>query len=147
MNDRERQNSKKNPSGGKGILTVIGAFVLMNVISAGGGSVIWFILAIALIVAIMVIAVKAMKKAAQKNSAESAPVRWTRTDNDRRQNAPKSAERPVYTPKAVYDENAAAANFSHDRQQRISQLDSFLKNGIIDKEEYKVLLSRYEKET
>ena len=146
MNDRERQNSKKNPSGGKGILTVIGAFVLMNIISAGGGSVIWFILAIALIVAIMVIAVKAMKKAAQKNSAESAPVQWTRPDNDRRQNAPKSAERPVYTPQTVYNENASAENFQRDRQRRIAQLDGFLKNGIIDKEEYEVLLSRYERD-
>lgn len=147
MNDRERQNSKKNQSGGgKGILTVIGAIVLMNVISAGGGSVIWFILAIALIIAIMVIAVKAMKKAAQKNSAGSAPVQWTRPDNDRRQNAPKSAERPVYTPQTVYNENASAENFQRDRQRRIAQLDGFLKNGIIDKEEYEVLLSRYERD-
>ena len=146
MNDRERQNSKKNPSGGKGILAVIGAIVLMNVISAGGGSVIWFILAIALIIAIMVIAVKEMKKAAQKNSAGSAPVQWTRPDNDRRQNAPKPAERPVYTPQTVYNENASAENFQRDRQRRIAQLDGFLKNGIIDKEEYKVLLSRYERD-
>ena len=147
MNDRERQSSKKKQSGGgKGILTVIGAFILMNVISAGGGSVIWFILAIALIIVIFVIAVKAVKKAAQKNSAEAAPVRWTRTDNDRRQNAPKSAERPVYTPQTVYNENASAENFQRDRQRRIAQLDGFLKNGIIDKEEYKVLLSRYERD-
>ena len=146
MNDRERQNSKKNPSGGKGILAVIGAIVLMNDISAGGGSVIWFILAIALIIAIMVIAVKAMKKAAQKNSAGSAPIQWTRPENDRRQNAPKSAERPVYTPQTVYNENASAENFQRDRQRRIAQLDGFLKNGIIDKEEYKVLLSRYERD-
>ena len=146
MNDRERQNSKKNPSGGKGILAVIGAIVLMNVISAGGGSVIWFILAIALIIAIMVIAVKAMKKAAQKNSAGSAPIQWTRPENDRSQNAPKSAERPVYTPQTVYNENASAENFQRDRQRRIAQLDGFLKNGIIDKEEYKVLLSRYERD-
>ena len=146
MNDRERQNSKKNPSGRKGILAVIGAIGLMNVISAGGGSVIWLILAIALIIAIMVVAVKAMKKAAQKNSAESAPVQWTRPDNDRRQNAPKPAERPVYTPQTVYNENASAENFQRDRQRRIAQLDGFLKNGIIDKEEYKVLLSRYERD-
>ena len=145
MNDRERQNSKKNPSGGKGILTVIGAIVLMNVISAGGASVIWFILAIALIIAIVVIAVKAATKTAQKNSAEEAPVRWTRPDNDSRQNAPKPTERPVYTPQAGYNENASAENFQRDRQRRIAQLDDFLKNGIIDKEEYKVLLSRYER--
>ncbi len=147
MNDRERQSSKKKQSGGgKGILAVIVSIVLMNIISAGGGSVIWFILAIALIIAIMVIAVKAMKKAAQKNSAGSAPIQWTRPENDRRQNAPKSAERPVYTPQTVYNENASAENFQRDRQRRIAQLDGFLKNGIIDKEEYKVLLSRYERD-
>ena len=146
MNDRENQSRKKKKSGGgKGILVVIGSFVLMNIISEGGGSVIWFILAIALIIAIVVIAVKAATKAAQKNSAEEAPVRWTRPDNDSRQNAPKPAERPVYTPQAGYNENASAENFQRDRQRRIAQLDDFLKNGIIDKEEYKVLLSRYER--
>ena len=146
MNDRENQSRKKKKSGGgKGILVVIGSFVLMNVISEGGGSVIWFILAIALIIAIVVIAVKAATKAAQKNSAEAAPARWTRPDNDSRQNAPKPAERPVYTPQAGYNENAPAENFQRDRQRRIAQLDDFLKNGIIDKEEYKVLLSRYER--
>ena len=146
MNDRERQNSKKNQSGGgKGILIALGFIILMNVIGAGGGSAILVILAIALIIAIVVIAVKAATKAAQKNSAEEAPVRWTRPDNDSRQNAPKPAERPVYTPQAGYNENASAENFQRDRQRRIAQLDDFLKNGIIDKEEYKVLLSRYER--
>ena len=147
MNDRERQSSKKKQSGGgKGILTVIGAFILMNVISAGGGSAILVILAIVLIVAVAVIGLKAGKKAAQKKSAESVPVRWTRPDNDLRQNAPKPVERPVYTPQTVYNENASAENFQRDRQRRIAQLDGFLKNGIIDNEEYKVLLSRYERD-
>ena len=146
MNDRERQNNKKNPSGGKGILIALGFIILMNVISAGGGGVILFFFAIALIIVILVIAVKAGKKAAQKKSAESVPVRWTRPDNDRRQNAPKPVERPVYTPQTVYNENASAENFQRDRQRRIAQLDGFLKNGIIDKEEYKVLLSRYERD-
>lgn len=147
MNDRERQSSKNNQSGGgKGILIALGFIILMNVIGAGGGSAILFILAIALIIAVVIIAVKAGKKAAQKKTAESSPVQWTRPDNDRRQNAPKPAERPVYTPQVVYNENASAENFQRDRQRRIAQLDGFLKNGIIDKEEYKVLLSRYERD-
>ena len=147
MNDRERQSSKKKQSGGgKGILIALGFIILMNVISAGGGGVILFFFAIALIIVILVIAVKAGKKAAQKNSAGSAPVQWTRPDNDRRQNAPKPVERPVYPPQAVYNENASAENFQRDRQRRIAQLDGFLKNGIIDKEEYKALLSRYERD-
>lgn len=34
-------------------------------------------------------------------------------------------------------------DFSHDHESRISQLDSFLKNGIIDRAEYNVLLKKY----
>ena len=142
MNDRERQSNKNNKSGGgKGILIALGFIILMNVISAGGGSAILVILAIALMVAVAIIAVKAGQKAVKEKSADSAPVQWKRPDNDRRQNTP----RPVYTPQAVYNENASAENFQRDKQRRISQLDGFLKNGIIDKEEYKVLLSRYER--
>ena len=33
--------------------------------------------------------------------------------------------------------------YSHEEERRLEQLDSFLKNGIIDKAEYQVLLDRY----
>ena len=146
MNDRENQSRKKNQSGGgKGILIALGFIILMNVIGAGGGSVILVILAIVLIVAVAVIGLKAGKKAIKQKTEDQAPVQWKRPGNDLPQNAPKPAERPVYTPQAGYNENASAENFQRDRQRRIAQLDDFLKNGIIDKEEYKVLLSRYER--
>lgn len=38
------------------------------------------------------------------------------------------------------DENHS---FSHDNEQRLAQLDDFLKNGIIDRAEYNVLKKRY----
>lgn len=146
MNDRERQSNKNNKSGGgKSILAVLGFIVLMNVVSAGGGEAIVGIIAIALIIAVVIFAVKAGKKAAKEKAADSAPAQWKRPDNVRRQNASKPADRPVYKPQVLYNENASAENFQRDRQRRISQLDGFLKNGIIDKEEYKVLLSRYER--
>lgn len=44
-----------------------------------------------------------------------------------------------------YSENTAQQNFSRDKQRRIRQLDDFLKNGLIDKNEYLLLRSRYEK--
>lgn len=34
-------------------------------------------------------------------------------------------------------------DFSHDYESRVSQLDSFLKNGLIDRAEYNVLLKKY----
>lgn len=44
-----------------------------------------------------------------------------------------------------YNENSAEQNFYRDKQRRLRQLDDFLKNGLIDKNEYLVLRSRYEK--
>ena len=34
-------------------------------------------------------------------------------------------------------------DFSHDNDERVKQLGEFLKNGIIDKAEYKTLLKKY----
>ena len=33
--------------------------------------------------------------------------------------------------------------YSHEEERRVAQLDNFLKNGIIDRAEYQVLLKRY----
>ena len=43
----------------------------------------------------------------------------------------------------VVCDNTGEDHFAHDKAQRIAQLDAFLKNGIIDKAEYQVLLKRY----
>lgn len=51
----------------------------------------------------------------------------------------------VYNNQNEYSENTAQQNFSRDKQRRIRQLDDFLKNGLIDKNEYLLLRSRYEK--
>ena len=42
-------------------------------------------------------------------------------------------------------DNTGEDHFAHDRAQRIAQLDAFLKNGIIDKAEYRTLRERYER--
>ena len=45
----------------------------------------------------------------------------------------------------VVCDNTGEDHFAHDRAQRIAQLDTFLKNGIIDKAEYRTLRERYER--
>ena len=145
MNDRERQNSKTNKSGGgKGILIVAGFIILMNIISAGGEAILG-IFVIVLIIGTVVFFLK-RKKAARKKAEDQANVRWSAPVPERRQNRAVPAERPAYTPQPVYNENTSGENFQRDRQRRLAQLDSFLKNGIIDREEYKVLRSRYERD-
>lgn len=59
-----------------------------------------------------------------------------------RRNAP-----PPDVPDAacVVCDNTGEDHFAHDKAQRIAQLDEFLKNGIIDKAEYRTLRERYER--
>ena len=45
----------------------------------------------------------------------------------------------------VVCDNTGEDHFAHDKAQRIAQLDDFLKNGIIDKAEYRLLRDRYER--
>ena len=44
-----------------------------------------------------------------------------------------------------FKEYSSEENFIRDKQRRIKQLDGFLKNGLIDKAEYMVLKSHYDK--
>ena len=68
-------------------------------------------------------------------------------------------EKPVFTPKApkvktaaqpasqerkYYDSTCMSASSEHDHNRRLEQLNDFLKDGIIDREEYRILLQRYE---
>ena len=43
-------------------------------------------------------------------------------------------------------ENTGEDHFSRDRTLRLRQLEDWLKNGLIDRAEYRVLRARYEKE-
>lgn len=69
--------------------------------------------------------------------AQSAPYRP----------APPRQPLPPDMPDAacVVCDNTGEDHFAHDRAQRIAQLDAFLKNGIIDKAEYRALRERYER--
>lgn len=43
---------------------------------------------------------------------------------------------------AVYDETMRERRISHESEHQLKQLDSFLENGLIDKEEYEYLKNR-----
>ena len=51
----------------------------------------------------------------------------------------KASSAPV-----VYNERSAEELFLRDKQKRLEQLEVFLKNGIVDKNEYNLLKKRYE---
>lgn len=153
MNDKENREKKRGTgkNGWVGLAVIAVAF-LINLLESSEIRVVGLLtmlIAVAAVVIFVVFFVKGMKKASgTKNRAGiPTPVKAvdTRRAEIRRETRPEMMQRPAYTPTAVYDENAVTANFARDRQKRIDQLQTFLKNGIIDKDEYQILLSRYEK--
>lgn len=78
-------------------------------------------------------------------AAQSAPLRPAAPQRvfPPRRSAPPPPDMPDAA--CVVCDNTGEDHFAHDRAQRIAQLDDFLKNGIIDKAEYRKLRERYER--
>jgi hypothetical protein len=61
--------------------------------------------------------------------------------------AGRSAHRDFRAPEApcIVCEQTGDDHFQRDKARRIAQLDDWLKNGIIDKDEYRVMKDRYQR--
>ena len=59
----------------------------------------------------------------------------------------RSAHRQFSAPEApcIVCENTGDDHFQRDKARRIAQLDDWLKNGLIDRDEYRVMKDRYER--
>lgn len=125
MNQKKNEN-KLNKAG----KTVLYTFILLALMSFGaeGGSRIIGVLAVILIAAgVAALAIFFVKKA-NKPGENGAARSYTTHENSQ----PRK-----YDPAEIQD---------RDSRRRLEQLDSFLKNGIIDKQEYAVLRARYQRE-
>ena len=89
------------------------------------------------------------KNSERMAQAQDAPFRPAspRQDAPQRSVPPRRSMPPPDMPDAacVVCDNTGEDHFAHDKAQRIAQLDDFLKNGIIDKAEYRTLRERYER--
>ena len=58
-----------------------------------------------------------------------------------------TARRDFSAPEApcIVCENTGDDHFQRDKARRIAQLDDWLKNGLIDKDEYRVMKDRYQR--
>ena len=106
------------------------------------------------IIAVLIVA--ALIKASVKNTARRGgkttgkPIGKNGERMAQAQDAPQRSvppRRSMDMPDAacVVCDNTGEDHFAHDKAQRIAQLDDFLKNGIIDKAEYRTLRERYER--
>ena len=61
--------------------------------------------------------------------------------------SPRSAQRDYSAPEApcIVCEQTGEDHFQRDKARRLAQLDDWLKIGLIDREEYRVMRDRYER--
>ncbi len=155
MNNRDNKKNNKNFS--NVIIFTIVAIILFNLIDSGNIGALFFaviFIAIALVI-IHVVKSKVSKENVEKNGGAAAKSSFQSQNNSqmwkKRSNPEEAVTEKVYAPrhetapqKQYYDSSDVFDNYERDRNRRISQLDEFLKNGIIEKDEYRILRKKYE---
>ena len=140
-NNRNRQKKKSSPIG-IAFAVVLALASLAEGASGDADVLIGIIVIIAVIFAVFFLVGKLSKKIRQTGAATAKIPVITRFSRDSGETPPVTASRPK---SFVYDDKAYERNEQRDIQRRLSQLDEFLKNGIIEKEEYRILRARYER--
>lgn len=155
---REDKKQKKGVSW-KWIVVVVAAyFIFMAVMEKedfdfDSVSALLSIVSVAVAAAGFLLALKiAWSKKREERKQRAAVRRRNQTWNGAvpRHHSRQPEDRPLPVPQrsfspAVYDENLREDSGRRDRERRLRQLEDFYKNGIIEKDEYLLLKSRYEK--
>ena len=124
----QKKNENKLNKAGKTILYTFILMVVMGIFSDASGSIIGVVAVILIVAGIAALAFYFVKKA--NKPKEEAPVTRSYTTHE-------SSQPRKYDPAEIKD---------RDSRRRLEQLDSFLRNGVIDKKEYAVLRARYQRE-
>jgi len=153
--NRSRYNAAEKKQAGSAIIpAALGIILAGNAAAASvNGPFIVPLLAVCVIVAILVLLFSRMKRL-KKTSTNTAPAQRKKAGRagkmkfgfskkesalEDKPSVSKASSAPV-----VYNERSAEELFLRDRQKRLEQLEVFLKNGIVDKNEYNLLKKRYE---
>ncbi len=128
MKKKDNKNSKKATTFSV-IFTIVGLlwslYSLNDSVEGSGVSYIFIVFVVAVI--LIIIFAIAGKKSAAKNAADDDDFKL---DDDEF----------MLTDEDFEDEDDELSSYD---QKRLEQLDNMLKNGIIDKEEYRMMLKRY----
>ncbi len=94
-----------------------------------------------------VVLLLALRRAAKRRKVEiDQPMRAGRTSAAVRRPDPRTRSFTAPEPSCIVCDHTGEDHFRRDKANRIAQLDEWLKNGLIDREEYKVMKSRYEQD-
>lgn len=100
---------------------------------------------------IVIIALLSSAKSARKRRAAETGRTYTNTNAGRTSAAkqrpdPRTRSFTPPEPECIVCDHTGEDHFLRDKAQRIAQLDEWLKNGLIDRAEYRVLRDRYERD-
>lgn len=114
---------------------VIGVIFFAGELAQEMNGVVFILIAVAAAIAVPVLlAARKKSTAARPSESESSPAE-----------APQRPMRPSAPAREYYDSDCMRASTGHDHDRRIEQLDAFLANGLITKEEYAMMQERYER--
>lgn len=137
---------KKKDNGGLAVV-IIALVIGMNIMTKMGARGILIIVPLMMFIVVAVIFVsvfKSLKKTAENQGQAAA-------ENSPRRREPLEDRPSFFRRESLEDKPVSRGQREllpmdeYERRKRIEQLDGFLKNGIIDRAEYKKLRARYEK--
>lgn len=109
--------------------------LIVGKVSRGIGGPVFVVIGLFAAVIVLVLSIARKKStAARPSESESSPA------------APQRPMRPSAPAREYYDSDCMRASTGHDHDRRAEQLDAFLKDGLITKEEYAMMQERYEKQ-
>ena len=124
----QKKNENKLNKAGKTILYTFILMVIMGIFSDASGSVIAVAAVILVAAGVGMLGFYFARKAKAAKTEETVTRSYTTHD---------SSKPRKYDPAEIKD---------RDSRRRLEQLDSFLRNGVIDKKEYAVLRAKYQRE-
>ena len=124
----------------KNISVLIGVVIVMLLAMVTGDNAVGK--AVVAVIVVFVAVILAIQSTLKKRGAGELPGMMSALN---RRKAPTRKEFPVPEAHCVVCDTTGVDHFERDRQQRLQQLDEWLKNGIIDRNEYRVLKDRYSK--
>ena len=123
----QKKNENKLNKAGKTILYTFILMVVMGIFSDASGSIIGVVAVILVAAGVGMLGFYFARKA-----------KAAKEDTVARSYTPHESSQPrKYDPAEIKD---------RDSRRRLEQLDSFLRNGVIDKKEYAVLRAKYQRE-
>lgn len=135
MNEKK---NKKSP-----VSAVVLIFVLLSLmnafVEADNGEAIILLVSLAVTAALIFVAIKVLKSAGRPKTGEQKQASSISFSGGKK----TETEKAIHYERGQERKAEKYAAYDHDTAHRLEQLDSFLKNGLIDKKEYRLLRERY----